>query len=451
MLTPLSIKSALAKAKKGRADVFESDNTGRRDGWRLLLRCMPSSSASWMFRYTHAGKRYQIRLGAYPSMDITSARSAAMDYAKIYKDTSDVLGKLRADELAVQDAIETQQAAIANADALRQKRDKFTLGGLMLMYVDYLSKQGKITTAKDVQSLTQHLATIAGKPAAEITKRDLVTVQRVLLDAGKGRTANKLRSFVRAAYALVLRAESDATAPAVALEFATVGNVDTNPAALLAVAKGYSGTSDRVLTDTEMFTLLDSAGAESGTIGLAVRAAVLLGGQRMIQLLRATRADVQAGFIVLLDPKGKRDKPRRHPIPLEGMAGAVIDEAVSRAATLGCEWLFSSYGTKPLHRDTVAGFIAEVAAELVRSGVSATTFSLSDLRRTIETRLAGMGVSKDTRAQLLSHGLSGVQTRNYDRHEYEREKRGALRLLHRWLETRGEYSAEVVPLHRVGK
>lgn len=451
MITPLGIKSALAKAKKGRADVFASDNTGRRDGWRLVLRCMCSGSASWLFRYTHAGKRYQIRLGAYPSMDINSARSAAIDYAKIYKDTHDVLGKLRADELAMQDAIESEQAAIADADAIRQKRDKFTLAGLMQMYVDYLNKQEKITTAKDVQSLSQHLTPIAHKPAAEITKRDLVTIQRTLLDAGKGRTANKLRSFVRAAYALVLRAESDATAPATALGFATVGNVDSNPAALLAVAKGYSGTSDRILTDTEMFILLDRAGAESGAIGLAVRGAVLLGGQRMIQLLRATITDVQDGFIVLLDPKGRRDDPRRHPIPLDGMASAVIDEAASRARTLGCEWLFSSYGTKPLHRDTVAGFIAAVSADLVRTGVSTTSFSLADLRRTVETRLAGMGVSKDTRAQLLSHGLSGVQTRNYDRHEYEQEKRGALRLLHRWIETRREHSAEVMPIHRVGK
>ena len=40
--------------------------------------------------------------------------------------------------------------------------------------------------------------------------------------------------------------------------------------------------------------------------------------------------------------------------------------------------------------------------------------------------LAGMGVSRDTRAQLLSHGLSGVQAAHYDRHTYTDEKRAAL-------------------------
>jgi len=80
-------------------------------------------------------------------------------------------------------------------------------------------------------------------------------VQRTLLDAGKGRTANKLRSYVRAAYALVLRSDSDATSPAAALSFATTGRVESNPAALLAVAKGFNGTRDRVLTDDELSML----------------------------------------------------------------------------------------------------------------------------------------------------------------------------------------------------
>ena len=204
MITPLSIKSAQNKAKKTQTDVFLSDDTGQRLGWRLLLRCLPSGSATWIFRYTHAGKRYQINFGNLQSLDTPSARRTANDYADIYKDTTDVLGKLQA-----------------------------------------------------------------------------------LLDAGKGRTANKLRSFVRAAYALVLRAESDATSPAAALDFATIGGVESNPAALLAVAKGFNGTRDRVLTDIELFTLLDHAKDYPGLAGLAVRATVFLGGQWMAQLLRA--------------------------------------------------------------------------------------------------------------------------------------------------------------------
>ncbi|MFM9883762.1 MAG: integrase, partial [Burkholderiales bacterium] len=54
-------------------------------------------------------------------------------------------------------------------------------------------------------------------------------------------------------------------------------------------------------------------------------------------------------------------------------------------------------------------------------------YSASDLRRTVETRLAQLGVTKDVRAQVLSHGrTSGVQEKHYDRHDYLPEKARAL-------------------------
>ena len=54
------------------------------------------------------------------------------------------------------------------------------------------------------------------------------------------------------------------------------------------------------------------------------------------------------------------------------------------------------------------------------------TFGLRDIRRTTETMLASMGISRDTRAQLLSHGISGVQDAHYDKYSYTNEKRAAL-------------------------
>lgn len=440
MITPLGIKAAQAKAKKNGADVFLSDDTGQRLGWRLVLRCLPSGSATWIFRYTHEGKRHPIILGNFPALDIQAARVEATNYAAIYKDYPDVLGKLQADEQAKQAAIEAEQEKVAAVENSQQQRDKYTLSGLMALYVAHLTKQGKIASARDVISLSKHLSPIAARPAAEITKRDLVTIQRVLLDSGKGRTANKLRSFVRSAYALVLNSESDATAPAAALDFAITGRVESNPAALLAVAKGFNGTLDRVLANDELCGLLDHA-QQSGAVGLAVRAAILLGGQRMIQLLRATATDVQDDFLVLLDPKGKRDMPRKHPIPLEGKAGEVIAEAVVRAKSLKTQWLFSSDGKVKLHRDTVSKYISAVSNEFVASGKSTAPFIMADLRRTLETRMAGLGIPKDIRAQLQSHGLGGVQSRHYDRHEYEHEKRDALRRLHQWIESLGNIPA----------
>jgi len=44
-----------------------------------------------------------------------------------------------------------------------------------------------------------------------------------------------------------------------------------------------------------------------------------------------------------------------------------------------------------------------------------------------------LGVSRDIRAQLLSHGISGVQAVNYDRYSYMKEKHSALLKWERYL------------------
>jgi hypothetical protein len=58
--------------------------------------------------------------------------------------------------------------------------------------------------------------------------------------------------------------------------------------------------------------------------------------------------------------------------------------------------------------------------------------------------LARLKVSKDTRGHLQSHGISGVQARHYDGHDYMDEKRGALLLLFKTLESPAV--SNVVPL-----
>jgi hypothetical protein len=64
---------------------------------------------------------------------------------------------------------------------------------------------------------------------------------------------------------------------------------------------------------------------------------------------------------------------------------------------------------------------------MLSAGELTAPFSLGDLRRTVETRLAAAGLHSDTLAQLQSHGLSGVQWRHYNRHDYYAEKLSALK------------------------
>lgn len=62
----------------------------------------------------------------------------------------------------------------------------------------------------------------------------------------------------------------------------------------------------------------------------------------------------------------------------------------------------------------------------LRAGGSPSGRECSARRPLIVAMLVGMGISSDTRKQIQSHGLGGVQQRHYDRHDYMHEKRRAL-------------------------
>jgi hypothetical protein len=56
-------------------------------------------------------------------------------------------------------------------------------------------------------------------------------------------------------------------------------------------------------------------------------------------------------------------------------------------------------------------------------------FKTKRIRSGVETLLASARISGDHRGRLQSHGISGVQARHYDGHDYMDEKRIALEML----------------------
>jgi hypothetical protein len=61
-------------------------------------------------------------------------------------------------------------------------------------------------------------------------------------------------------------------------------------------------------------------------------------------------------------------------------------------------------------------------------------FQAKRIRSGVETLLASARISSDIRGRLQSHGISGVQARHYDGHDYMEEKRQALETLFRLLD-----------------
>jgi len=283
---------------------------------------------------------------------------------------------------------------------------------------------------KDVQSIFRlhvfnKFPDLVDLKASEIKARDLREVLAKVVDAGKGRTAGKLRSYLRAAFAAAAKADFDPTAPSSLIGF----GIEANPCDALPSMSQFNVAGERTLTEDELALYLTGIDFFPLMTQRAMRLALYLGGQRPTQLLRVKPSDVDltesGGEIRLRDPKGSRKAARLHVLPLIGVAREIVGDLMQMNEESA--FLFQSVENSHLRSETVSAAVFEIATALFECGRSRSLFQGKDLRRTCETMLAGMGVSKDVRGQLLSHGLSGVQDRHYDRHGYMDEKRAVLR------------------------
>ncbi|MDN7180752.1 hypothetical protein M0D69_22695 [Caballeronia sp. SEWSISQ10-4 2] len=164
----------------------------------------------------------------------------------------------------------------------------------------------------------------------------------------------------------------------------------------------------------------------------AVRVAVLSGGQRIVQLLRTDRPhyDPDAAILTLFVAKGRRQEPRRHSIPLPGMAAAIVRERLCSIPNDAADQRI--FGTTAA--DTVSDVVSEISTAMVKGGDAVALFGWTDVRRTIETLLVQeLRVSKDLRAQILSHGLGGARARHYDRANYTYQIRPVLARWEAWI------------------
>ncbi|HEV7779149.1 MAG TPA: tyrosine-type recombinase/integrase [Luteibacter sp.] len=399
-----------------------------RGAGQLQARKLAGGEVCFYFRYTSTGDkrdRYVIGTG----IDLSTARKKAAKLSARYQSGDrDLRAVLEAEEREKQRHYEAhKQAEAAKAGA--------SLGALLRAYCDLLDRDGKASAGQVRGALTRHVKdawpVLWTTPAVEVSTRDLLAVVARVVDLGKLREAAKLRSYVRAAYASGIRAQQSAQG----LPALRVLDITHNPAADLVTIEGASKPGERALSLAELRAYWTRICATPGAPGAALRFHLLTGGQRVQQLARLTihDRDVDSQTVRLYDPKGRRKTPRAHDVPLIKPAQKALDEMRGNAPA--GDFLFTlTQGITAISYESLRDWVVIVRAAMVEAGeLPGGAFTVGDLRRTIETRLAGDGISKEHRSQLQSHGISGVQSRHYDRHEYFHEKLAALKALHRLL------------------
>lgn len=324
---------------------------------------------------------------------------------------------------------ERQAAEAAAAEAERAKEEAArtatttTLAALLGAYCDHLAALGR-PSHKDARSIFNlHIKKpwpqFAKLPAIEVTSDQVADMMRRLFEQGKGRTANKLRSYVQSAYQTAKAARSKASIPVLFKEFGIV----SNPASDTMPDESQNQADKNPLTTEQMRTYWQILLRTEGVKGTVLRLHLLTGGQRIQQFVKLKTVDiVPSSRITLFDGKGRPGKPPRpHTVPLVEEA----NKALTALSPRGKFALSTDSGKTHIAATTLSKWAVEIVGDTIPD------FQAKRVRSGVETLLASVGVPQDIRGRLQSHGISGVQNRHYDGHDYLSEKYQALTsLLH---------------------
>jgi len=394
-------------------------------GGALQARKLANGAVQLYWRYSLGGKTSREPIGVYdPSAPPKKLQPTSRGYGlaaalEKCRELADV-HSARADTGGLREAKAERRKSFIEQKAAEVEKSERTLQKLLDAYVTHLKTQGRRSYVDAEQIFKRHVTeawpSVAEAPAVDLTPDQVLDMLRRLIEANKGRTANKLRSYLRAAFQCALDVRTTASIPVVFKSFGAV----FNPAAQTRRSPEFDRADKRPFSRAELQAYWKLISARPGAEAAVLRLHVLTGGQRIEQFVRLKWADVSDDALTIFDSKGRPGQgPRAHQIPLVKQARADL-ALLKRAGEFA---ISTTSGKKAISVRTLAGWAHDVVGDTIKG------FQLKRIRSGVETLLASNGVSREIRGHLQSHGLTGVQARHYDGHDYMPEKRQAIEVL----------------------
>lgn len=402
VLTDLAIQAIKPKGK--RQEIADP----RIDG--LFLIVQPTGTKGWTYRYRYGRKARRISLGTYPAIDMAKARTraeAAVHALERGEDPSIALfGPKREQYLSTADreAFGNLIRRFMHEHAIPSTRSwKETARLLGLTVTEH---KGKPPTFEDKPGGI--VARWSERPVGGIKRRDISEMLGDSLARGATVTANRELAAVRKFFSWCLGKSIIEVNPALGLP---------NPAP--------ERRRDRVLSDDELRLIWLAADGEGFAFGDLVKL-LLLTGQRRREVSFASWPEFDLKVKHWLIPSSRTKNKRQHLVPLSNLALNVLTEM---PRFQGGTFLFGLGGSSGFsgYSKATARFNARIA-ELTEHQVK--PWTIHDLRRTLATTMARLGVMPHVVEAVLNHisgskaGVAGI----YNVWAYEPEKRAALNL-----------------------
>lgn len=369
----------IAPPTSGRLDVFDEYLPG------FVLRLTPGGHRSYVARGRIKGQKTPI------TVTIGNAKEMPLDKAR--ERASEVLRQMRAGDDPRPK--KSDPATVLSFDALIDEWAR--------LYLAHNHRPRYV--AETPATIRKHFLSLLSRPAAEITKADVVNAVDKIASPGAAR--NPI-AYARACFGWAEKR----------------GKVPSNPFANLPDAP-TGGARERVLSDEELSDVWTAADTLGYPFGPFYKLEILtLQRREMVAGMRWSEIDGQVWRI----PGERMKMGKAHDVHLSAPA---IDLLAALPRIDGCEYVFTTTGKSSIsgfskakrHLDSAIATLRERAG---REPIS--TWVPHDLRRTGVSKLAELGFDSIVADKLLAHKPAKLQgaAAIYQRYEFLRERAQAL-------------------------
>jgi integrase len=361
---------------EARVDYFDSKTRG------LALRVAPTGTKTFTLHYGPVDRRQRLKLGRYPAVSLARARTLAIE----------ALGRI----------VNGEDASPA---------DPFTLGEIGEKYIaEHLAskRRGKVDAREIRKFILPHWK---HRPITEITPEDVKTLIKPIARSAPAQ-AHLILSHVRRIWTWAINSDTNY-------------GIIQSPAHLLSPTAlvGQKRTRKRVLDDKEIGAYWRAAEKMGYPWGAWFKLCMLTGARDMAEASKAKWQEFDLKTKLWIIPSERYKAEQDHPIPLTPLAVKLIKSLPKGEPD---DFVFTTTaGKRPI--GDFSGAKSDLDSNMRAELGELKHFITYDVRRTVRTRLAELGVDDKIAELILGHGKRGMG-RVYDQARHLPETRKALAL-----------------------
>jgi integrase len=390
------------------------------------IQITPRGVKTFFLGYRFEGERRFYNLGRYSETPLAKARERCREARRLLDQGIDP----KAHEDAKREAARAERRAQALQGSVQ---------ALFKAYVAHLKKHGRPSASEVERTYYHDVAPMWGDEvkAREIVEADVKRVLHQLIKRGAWVQANRVRAYLSAAFSFGIKHDNH---PA-NFEGEVLFGLERNPVRDVPRPLQLERVGERDLSAGEIRDLWH--GLETSKISrfmiIAIRLILATGGQRVKEVLWAHWAEFDTEPALWELPSRRTKNGRAHVVPLASLALELLGELAVYSGDR--DHLFPRRGmddsapvpvasiSRTMQRFCVATYENEQKQECFRP------FTPRDLRRTVKTRMAELGVPKEIRDRLHNHALNDVASKHYDRYDYLPQKWEAMRAWDTYLQS----------------